>query len=144
MFCTELGWGTEYNSDKAKDLVDTGKAAAERHSYILHDAKNQIVMKENMAYLDSIIRWSEQHDVKVLFFTPPAFKTYREHLNKEQLNLTIETINYLVLNHDNCCYLNMLADTNFVARDFYDADHLSEIGAKKLSLFINKTIENCE
>ncbi len=34
----------------------------------------------------------------------------------------------------------MISDSTFIAEDYFDADHLSEIGAKKLSLKINKIL----
>jgi hypothetical protein len=43
--------------------------------------------------------------------------------------------------HDNCYYVNLFEDTTFLASDFYDADHLNELGAKKLSLLLNKKIK---
>ena len=74
--------------------------------------------------------------------TPPAFKTYLKELNKRQLDLTIETAQGLASDYKNCVYLNLIKDTSFEAKDFYDADHLNEIGAKKLSLIVNNLILN--
>lgn len=79
-----------------------------------------------------------------MLLTPPAFETYRQNLNQEQLKITINTISDICSKYDNCIYDNLLSDTNFVAMDFYDADHLSEIGAKKLSVLINERINEWE
>ena len=68
------------------------------------------------------------------------FETYCQNLNLEQLNVTIKTITGICSNYNNCIYFNLLSDPNFVSEDFYDADHLSEIGAEKLSKIINKKI----
>jgi hypothetical protein len=35
--------------------------------------------------------------------------------------------------YDNVTYQNFLLDSSFSAIDFFDADHLNEIGAKKLT-----------
>jgi hypothetical protein len=37
-----------------------------------------------------------------------------------------------------------MADSSFVSADYYDADHLSEIGAKKLSILIDKYIRDID
>lgn len=137
--CSTLGWGTDYNSKNTQDLIETGESAAKRHSKNNINLKsNQVIFNRNVVILNSIISWCESRNVKIIFFTPPAYKTYQKYLNKDQLNLTIETITKEVSHHKNCNYLNLLYDSNFTAQDFYDADHLSEIGAKKLSIKIDK------
>jgi hypothetical protein len=35
----------------------------------------------------------------------------------------------------------MINDSTFIAKDFFDADHLSEIGAKKLSIKLDRLTE---
>lgn len=75
-----------------------------------------------------------------MLLTPPAFDTYRQNLNQEQLKITINTTSDICSKYNNCIYVNLLSDTNFAATDFYDADHLSEIGAKKLSVLVNEII----
>lgn len=35
-------------------------------------------------------------------------------------------------------------DNTFIKSDFYDADHLNEIGAEKLTKLLNKLINNIE
>lgn len=46
----------------------------------------------------------------------------------------------MIATHDNYYYVNLFKDTTFRASEFYDADHLNELGAKKLSLLLNKKI----
>jgi len=139
--CTDLGWGMSYNSKNARDLAETGKTASKRHTREdINSDKYQQIFQENIFILESIIQWSNKNNVKILLLTPPAFKTYRQNLNQEQLKITINTTSDICSKYDNCIYDNLLSDTNFVATDFYDADHLSEIGAKKLSVLINERI----
>ncbi|MDO4782501.1 MAG: hypothetical protein Q4A09_04695 [Capnocytophaga felis] len=129
--CTKLGWGTSFNSKDAEDLIESGKIAAERHTMPeINSYKYQKIFNDNILILKSIIQWSKANNIKVLFLTFPAFETYRQNLSQEQLKITYE----------NCFYENLLSDTNFLPIDFYDADHLSEIGAKKLSILINEKL----
>lgn len=139
--CTKLGWGTNYNSQNARDLIASGKTAAQRHTIDnVNSDKYQEIFNENRLILNSIIKWCAKNNVNVLLLTPPAFETYRQNLNQEQLKITVNTTRNICSKYDNCIYYNLLSDTNFVATDFYDADHLSEIGAKKLSVLINQKI----
>lgn len=143
--CTNLGWGTSYNSKNAKDLVETGKTAAKRHTREdINSDKYQEIFNENILIINSIIQWCKKNNINVLLLTPPAFETYRQNLIQEQLLITVNTTSEICSKYKNCKYYNLLTDTNFVTIDFYDADHLSEIGAKKLSVLINGKINDWE
>ena len=136
--CTNLGWGSNYKSENALDLIESGKKAAQRHSA----SQYQNTFDENVAVLNDLEQWCSERNVRLVLFTPPAFESYQQHLDKKQLNATVEIAQKKALANENCTYLNLLNDTRFKAKDYYDADHLSEIGAKKLSLLIDKQITN--
>lgn len=139
--CSKLGWGTTYHSERAKDLVETGKTAAKRHTRDdIHSVNNNTVFEDNILLLNSIIKWCEERHINVLLLTLPAFETYRQNINLEQYKTTVETANKIASQHKNCIYINLFDDNNFIAKDFYDADHLSEIGAEKLSKQINTKV----
>jgi hypothetical protein len=139
--CSQLGWGLNYKSEKAKDLTQTGKTAALRHTIDIFSNKAMELFDENINILESIVELCEKQNIQVLLLTTPAYVTYREQLNDNQLTKMITAADQIAAKHPNCEYVNLLADTNFIAEDFYDADHLNEIGAKKLSELINqKTI----
>ena len=42
--------------------------------------------------------------------------------------------------YENAVYYNLLTDSAFVANDYYDADHLNEIGAKKLTKLLDVVV----
>lgn len=126
--CSNLGWGLSYNSKNQSDLYATGITAAKRHS--MNYGK---YFTENVNVLKSIIEFAKSKGVQVFFYTPPAYHTYTEHLDTLQLNQTINTLITLADKYDNVTYHNFLMDSSFSAIDFFDADHLDEIGAKKLT-----------
>lgn len=132
---SSLGWGNVYNSKDGINLVESGKYAAKKHTY-----NDFHLYPENLLTLDSIIRLCNRRNAHLILFTPPAYETYRDNLNKDQLTLTIQKSLDIAKSNNNCTYINLLADTIFKASDFFDADHLNEIGAKKLSLLINGII----
>lgn len=128
--CSNLGWGLSYNSKNKSDLNITGKTAAKRHS-----KKDDKYFMGNVNVLKSIIEFAKNKGVKVFFYTPPAYHTYTENLDSIQLNQTINTLINISSKYDNVTYHNFLLDSSFSEIDFFDADHLDEIGAKK---FTNK------
>lgn len=134
--CSKYGWGS-FQLLKAKNLEETGKTAALRHT-----AKNYRYLSENISILKSIIELCNRHNVKVILFTPPAFEAYRKNLNKEQLRAMLQAVNKIVADYKNCYYLNLLDNASFTADDFFNADHLNKRGAEKLSVILNSYIED--
>jgi len=130
--CSNLGWGSSYKAINHKDLIKSGETAAARHT-----AKDNLQYSTNLRLLDEIIAFAEQKHINILLFTSPAYKSYVSHLSKNQLNTTLSTIQKLNGAHRAIKYYNLLQDSAFHAQDFYDGDHLNEIGAKKLSLKMN-------
>lgn len=139
IICSDLGWGLNYNSKNNKDLKISGKTAAKRHT-----AKNKDYFNENVAVLNRIIEFAKNKNCTVIFVTTPAHMAYVSNLNATQLNSTVTEIRNLAKLNKNVRYLNMLTDSSFVNEDFYDADHLNEIGAKKFSLKLKTIIESLE
>lgn len=135
--CNNLGWGTNNNSKNAKDLIETGKSAAERHH-----KKSISFFEENLKLVHEIIAIAKAKNAKVLFYTCPAYKTYTSQLNTEQLQTTIATIQAVQKANSNVIYFNFLIDSSFVAQDFCDADHLNEMGAEKFSKKMDSIISN--
>lgn len=133
--CSNLGWGLSYNSKNKRDLSITGKTAAKRHS-----KKDDKHFTENVNILKSIIEFAKNKGVKVFFYIPPAYHTYTENLDSIQLNRTINTLINISSKYNNVTYHNFLLDSSFLEIDFFDADHLNEIGAKKLTSKLDNLI----
>ena len=141
--CSDLGWGTSFQSDNSFDLDETGRSAAIRHS--IESYPNASIFRETSkkieAILDSFIASCELKNVHVLLITTPCYVSYRENLDNEQLKMTMDIVYNITQRHQNCAYINMLADSSFRAEDYCDADHMNEIGAKKLSLKVNEILK---
>jgi len=133
--CSNLGWGTNYKSEKAKDLISTGILAAQRHT-----AVNNQYFKQGVENLDSIIKFAQNNSIKIIIYTSPAYKSYIQNLSAAQLQQTINAIHSAASANNNVTYFNLLTDTSFVAKDFFDADHLNELGAQKLTLKLDSLI----
>jgi len=128
-----LGWGNDYTAAHKKDLALTGRAAAQRYN-AYHS------LKENIKSLRSIIEFAKARNIRLVFFTPPGYSTYVENMDKDKLNEAIQEALSVTRTYENAIYLDWLNDPSFVAGDYYDADHVNEIGAKKLSLKMDSVI----
>lgn len=135
--CSNLGFGLKHNSKNNRDLISSGPATAQRHTY-----RDLSLYNENLKILSSIIEFARKRNIQVFVFTPPAFHTYVKNLDTNQLNKTLSAMNELQKKHNNCFYFNMLSDSVFTAKDFYDSDHLNEIGAEKFTIRMDRLINN--
>ena len=134
--CTTLGFGTDYHSDNSQNLVETGKTAALRHR-----AKNDQWFVKNVDVLNKIIAFAKERNIKIILYTSPAYKTYLENLDQHQLNKTYIEIQKIINSNPNVKYYNLLNDKSFEKADFFDGDHLNEIGAKKMTLKMDSLIK---
>lgn len=140
--CNKLGFGITYNSKDNKDLIETGITASKRHTKELEN--NQTTFSKNIQTIKSIIEFANGHNVKIIFITCPAYSSYHKNLNRIQLDNSVNIIKKISAKNTNTAYYNLLTDKTFIAEDYYDADHLNEIGAKKLTLKIDSIINNIE
>ncbi len=132
-----LGWGTGY--DSTRELMISGKSAAERHL-----AKNDKYFNENVAILKSIIEFAKAKNIKVVLITSPAYRSYVDNLDKQQLGRTTQTASAIAADYNNTVYFNHLSDSSFAESDFYDGDHLNNAGAKKYTLKLDSLIRTAE
>lgn len=133
----EKGWGTSYTLDR-KDKENWDKSisikAAQRHTKDDFSRLNQ-----NYNYLKYMARYCRNNGIRMILVTTPVWKSYYIHLKKKQLNVMSSSIKKLA-NEENVEYHNYLCDPRFVEDDFYDGDHLSNVGAKKFSKILRQEL----
>lgn len=143
IYSTPLGYGINYKSENPQDLTATGESAAKRHAVKdLQSERMKAFFQNNMNILEAILSDCRQRNIKVLLITIPAYRSYTENLPAEPLEKTITTMQHLTNIHDHCCYMNLIEDDRFENMHFFDADHLNEIGARKLSLIVDEIIRS--
>ena len=134
---SELGWGRKDASDINSDLTEKGKIAAQRHT-----VEGNLYFDVNVGILHSVVSFADKHNAQVIFYTPPAFMTYVENLDEDQLMKTVVTMQALDKHYSNVRYINFLTSDLFDRGDYFDADHLNENGARKLTLELAKLLDN--
>lgn len=135
--CDSLGWGNDLNTKSKTKLNKVGLLTAEKHT-----AKSWELLDDNIKIYNLLMAWCRNRNIQVILVTPPTYKSYRDNLNESQLKKMIQVGNDLNLRYSNCTYYNLIANEDFITEDFYDADHLNAIGAKKFSRIIDSIIEN--
>jgi len=143
--CSELGWGTSFKSENSVDLEITGKNMAIAHTFKdIYSKENIKRYKENLNILNSFAEFCNSKNIKLILITSPVYRSYQENINNEQLNKMNETVTDFMKEHSFCHYLNFMDDKDFKSEDFYDGNHLNEIGAKKLTEKLSLFLDSLE
>ncbi len=134
------GFGTEYKNRTKLDtnfFENSAKGAVKRHTLI--NSKNQHT--ECKLYLNKIVNHCTKNNIKLFLVLTPTTSFYYSELNQKQLMTTMNIcLNHAKLN-ENVIFLNYLNDSYYNLSDFYDGDHLSNRGAKKLSIVLRENIK---
>jgi lysophospholipase L1-like esterase len=123
--------------DSSQSLEVSGIDAALRHTH-----KDTKYVRQNVLFLEEIIQIARDKNSIVILFTPPAYRTYTENLDADQLKVMYQITENILKKYDNCYYVDFLKDTDFSAEDFWDADHLNAKGADKLTRKLVSFIES--
>ena len=138
--CTDLGFGTQYSyNSRSQNLVATADAAVKRHT---KEEINIEILNENKFFLEAICNTCSKRNIKVILLTTPTHHSYNSQLNKNQLEITTNICANLCNKYSNVSYLNWLTDSRFIDEDYYDADHLNDRGAKKLTTILKEEISH--
>ena len=136
--CDSLGFCTNYKKEyRAQDWKSTGETACIRHS----KGKKERV-KTNVEYLESIIQDCEKRNIRVILLTTPTYCTYYTKLNQEQVLEREDICKSLAIQYSNVVFLDWLKHEDFTEDDFFDADHLNEYGAEKLTILLDQYIKH--
>jgi hypothetical protein len=135
--CDTNGWGTNY---KKKDRIGPELIAKERAQ---QQEDGSVDFVANSERIDSIIRFCKQKNIKVVIVSMPQTHLYSSYLNQKKLKLIFKTCqNFQTNNFKDVYYLNLFNENRFSDEDFYDSDHLNEVGAKKCSIIVDEFINS--
>jgi hypothetical protein len=134
--CNPNGWGNNYNK---ANRIEPSLIAKNR---AFNQEDGSLDFKLNSDRISSIISKCNKRNIQVIIVSMPQTKLYVSYLNKTKLNKIFQTCSCFQKNYRDVYYLNLFKDDRFLDDDFYDSDHLNEIGAKKCSQIVNKFIES--
>ncbi len=133
--CNDLGWG--YWTTTNKNFMSSAKKSAE-----IQKQNNKNFLQRNIDLYNEIIKEANKSKIKVILLTPPAHYYYSQQFSKKEIDRIIQTGNSLSSKYSDVYYYNFLNDSSFNNDDFFDANHLNDRGAQKLSLRLNKILRN--
>lgn len=135
----ENGFGTLYNvNNKPVGWENCGNIVRQIHTI----KPDSITLKHNYECLENISKKCKEKGIQLILFTAPCWYTYTEIVDSVQLASSVEFADYFAQKYDNVVYLNYFTDDRFEADDFYDAYHLSNVGAKKMTLILNDYLKS--
>jgi hypothetical protein len=139
---SESGFGANHPSTYQEDLIKGGEEDAKR--YTRNNRKGFLLFDGNIELLKSIIHLARNNNAVVIFFTPPMYYTCRDNLDYGQMEKSINAISEITKEYKNAVYINYLDDKTFIKSDYFDAAHLNDIGAQKLTKLLNRLILDIE
>ena len=101
-------------------------------------------IKSNFNYLEQLIKYADNHNIKVILVSTPTTNLYKNYVTStaQYFNLVRNT-RKLKNKYKNVIWLNYLENNeDFELSDFKDSDHLSAKGANKLSEKINNILKS--
>lgn len=136
----KYGWGDTYklagkNMAKWNDGTEA-EAAVKRHT-----AKSWDYIETNYERMKEMAEFCKNHHIQLILITTPCWHSYYDNLNKEQLSKMYELTHRFQKEFD-VPYFDYLKDPRFKADDFYDSNHLSDIGAIKFTKILDKDIKS--
>ncbi len=133
--CDSLGFGLGFDlTNRDPGWKEKGKGRAEKHT-----SKTPGRYHEVMDTQEKLLRLAKARGIEIIFITTPAWTSYIEALDREQLAEMEEGIEE-IKGKFGVAYYDFLRDKRFTESDFYDPDHLSDIGAVKFSKILADTI----
>lgn len=120
-----------------KDLYETGINSSKRHTH-----SKLPFYKDYLKQINGIIEYCNENQIKILLVTSPTYHTYYENLNTVQLSKMNYLLDSIAQMHQNVYRLNYLKSKNFIAEDFYDADHMRLQGAIKFTEILNQKLDS--
>lgn len=134
--CDSLGYGLNYSlADRETSLWESKGIWHARQHYNPYCGRDSVVFRLQ----SEMIELCRSHGAEPVFITTPGWKTYREHLDRQQLDEMYRRA-YELRDRYNVKYYDFLADQRFIDADFHDVDHMSEFGAAKLTRILADTL----
>lgn len=133
------GWSKRYLlSNKNHKTWSDGSEA--ENAVRRHKAKGFDNEEKNYGYMSEIAKFCKKYNIQLVLVSTPCWQTYHERLDKAQL-LEANRVTRRFVEEFNVPYLDYFNDKRFEADDFFDSNHLSDIGAVKFTKILNEDLK---
>jgi hypothetical protein len=133
-----FGWGNLYTlSTKNMEEWDSKSEAA--RAVKRHYADDWSTVEANYDKLREMAELCNKLNAQLVLISTPCNDAYNELLVQAQVDKMYETTDRFIKEF-NVPYLDYREDPRFEADDFYDSNHLSDIGAAKFTKILNQDL----
>ena len=133
---TPLGYGKQDMSNVVQDKEAISLVIANKHE------DNSLDFKRNTARLQRLIDLCKKYGVGVVLLEMPVYPAYYNLLDTEKKEKIKSVLHELSGVNDTVFYLDLSTSPLFEKQDLRDADHLTNSGAKKCSILLNRYIQD--
>jgi len=98
----------------------------------MNTAGNWDYIEPNYNLLKEIAEFCQSWNIELILVTPPCWTSYNKKCDSKQLAKMYE-LTHKFQQEYHLTYLDYLKDPRFDADDFYDCNHLSDVGAIKFT-----------
>ncbi len=134
----QSGYRYSGSSMKKEKLLDNAKLRASLYQGTYQNDEEF----KNREYLKTLVELSAEHKKKVILITAPVTKEYKEQFNYDFLSRFYREIDNFLKEHPSVVYQDLSSSDVFESSDFTNSDHLNNEGSKKLTLIVNKSLNN--
>lgn len=139
-----LGYGTNYTLQQRPSDWDNGQQRAERNTHV-HGTETPASLELNRGYLRDIMNHCQERGIRLILLSTPCTESFCRHQSREQLAMNDHVLGQLLRQHPEVVRLDLTEDERFRRceqgyPDFYDADHLSTVGAERLTRLLRPYI----
>lgn len=134
----KFGWGNKYKLSE-KNIIKWNDGTEAEAAVKRHTAKSWDYIETNYERFKEMAKFCQSHNIQMILITTPCWYTYYDNLNKEQLKKMYE-LTHQFQKELNVPYFDYLKDTRFEADDFFDSNHLSDVGAIKFTKILDEDI----
>lgn len=96
---------------------------------------------QNLSYMRQIAETCRDRQVRLLVVTFPCYSTYTERVTPRGMREMYACVDSMKAVYPELEYYNYMADPRFVDDDFYNASHLTDQGAEKITGILRRIIE---
>ena len=136
--CDSLGYGLHYQLKNKKMNPEDSEADALK-AVIARTNVDSKYKEYNYEYVCRVAQLCKENNIRLIMVAFPSTHTFNRLRNKIQLNDFYKRVNQIVAKY-NCELHDFSDDNSFTCDDFFDATHLTELGAKKLTIKIDSII----
>lgn len=83
----------------------------------------------------------QMKNARFILVTAPYYASAREIMSGQDLKSLQNFVDALQKEHDNVYYINLMDDPRFIEEDFFDCQHMTTTGAKKLTMTLKSFAE---